>query len=571
MLIALAALTCAVYSNTLLNGFTIDDEFVYADNHFTKHLSNLPRLFDSAYFQYSNEASYRPVCTLTYFLDTAMWNGWSGGPHLTNLMLFILTVMAVFGFFQVITKDQAAAFLGAALFAIHPVHTEVINNISFREDLLVGLFVPVAWLCYKRSEEGKPLLWMILSWLAYFLALFSKENAMTFLVLAALLAWTESEGHWRSFLTRRKLFFAAGLVVLTIFFALVRFHWMRFEGEGHTPQLGGSIWATVISDVKILAHYVKLFFFPYPLLAQYPASMYSSQIDVRFVVSVGSLFLMVAFVAYFRRAKFFLLGVFWWFVSLAPVANIQPIFNPMAERYLFLPSIGLCLWAGWAIARSIQTRARIVVIGLTIVVAIALSAITFARNPNWSDNLTLWQATVQTIPDDPKVLAELATEHFNRGNYNEAIANAKAALRLKEAAASNIDPVPIYLCMGSAYYMLRETDLALEYLKKAEALLPSRFDIDTAVYRNLGLIYDDRNDLKIARRYYKRASAIDPYRTDLWRKIAFCELRLGNRSHAEKSWNTARSLDPALISFEEIEMLYKKSRQQPAQTDQPPK
>lgn len=552
----------------LLNGFTIEDEFVYSENHFTKHLGNIPRLFDSAYFQYSNEASYRPVCTLTYFLDTAIWGGWPGGPHLTNLMMFVLTEMVLFAFFRVVTKDQVASFLGAALFAIHPVHTEVINNISFREDLLVGLLVPVAWLCYKRLETGNKWLWLFLSWLAYFLALFSQENAVTFLVLAGLLEWTESEGQWQPLLTRRKLVFVAGLLVLSLFFALVRFHWMRFDGEAHTPQLGGSIWATLISDVKIQAHYVKLFFFPYPLIANYPASMYSARIDLRFLVSLGCMVLLVAFVAYFRRARFFLLGVLWWFVSLAPVANIQPIFIPMAERYLFLPSIGPCLWAGWAIARSVRSRARNLVIGLCIAVAITLAAITFLRNPDWRDNMTLWQATARVVSDDPRVLANLAAAQFNQGNYHEAIATAKLSLELKETTSSDIDPAPIYLCMGSAYYMLHETDLALDYLTKAEVGLPSRFDIDAAVYRNLGLIYDDRNDLKTALRYYKRASAIDPYRIDLWRKSAFCELRLGNRSHAEKSWNTARTLDPSLIPFKAIEMLYKKTRQQPPESDQ---
>src|ERR1041384_2457827 len=72
ILIALLALTSVVYCNSLRNEFTLDDEFVYSENHWVRYLSNLPQLFDRSYFQHSNEASYRPVATFTYFLDAAL-------------------------------------------------------------------------------------------------------------------------------------------------------------------------------------------------------------------------------------------------------------------------------------------------------------------------------------------------------------------------------------------------------------------------------------------------------------------------------------------------------------------
>jgi len=83
----LVAVTALVYVNTLWNGFTVDDPFTYSQNNFIKDLRNLPHLFTTQYFQYINEASYRPVCTLTYFIDWALWRNWTGGPHLTNILL----------------------------------------------------------------------------------------------------------------------------------------------------------------------------------------------------------------------------------------------------------------------------------------------------------------------------------------------------------------------------------------------------------------------------------------------------------------------------------------------------
>lgn len=563
LLIALAALTCIVYSNSLLNGFTIDDEFVFSDNHFVRHLSNLSHLFDRSYFQYSNEASYRPVCTLTYFLDAALWHDWTMGPHLTNLVMYVGVVWLLFGCFRSITQNQLAAFCGAALFAVHPVHTEVVNNISFREDLLITLLLPASWLLYERAQRGHAWLWIPLAWLCYFLATLAKEMAVMFPLLALLLELKEADANVKSLLDIRRLIFLAGLIACTVLFVEIRFHWMQFSGEAHQPPLGGSIINTLLSTTKIQAYYLLLFFFPYQLHALYPSWMYSPEWDTTFFFAVAGLAILLAFVVYFRRARFFVFGVLWWFLSLAPVSNLYPLFNPMAERYLLLPSVGFCLWIGWLIARGLETKGRAFVIGAASLAGIALAAMTFLRNPLWKDNLTLWRSTAAVDPGNPRVLANLATAYYQVGDYRQAIDYARLALRLRDAQHERLDPGPIYLCLGSAYFRLRDFDLAMEHMKRAERNIPMRFDLDFATYRNLGLIYDEQQDLHAALQNYRRAAEIDPFRAEVWRKIAFCELRLGDRAQAEQDWQKARNLDRTVPTFDEAESLYKKSVQEP--------
>ena len=196
LVIVLASITCLAYCNVTLNGFTLDDEFVYADNHFVRTLSNLPRLFDPAFFQYSNEDGYRPVCTVTYFLDAALWRTWPGGPHLVNLTLHIVVVCLLFRVFRRLTGHEWAAFVGAGLFALHPMQTETVNCISYREDLLAGVFLTTSWLLYKRSEPGRYWLWVPLAWTAYLLALFSNETAVFFPVLFVAIEATQEDWHW---------------------------------------------------------------------------------------------------------------------------------------------------------------------------------------------------------------------------------------------------------------------------------------------------------------------------------------------------------------------------------------
>ena len=149
--LALLALAVLPYFGSFWNGFTIDDFFTYADNMFVRDWRHWPDLFDHAYFVGSNEASYRPLCTATYFTDWSLWRQWPGGPHVTNVALYAATVLALFALFRRLTASPLAAFCGSALFALHPLHTEVVNSLSFREDLLVSLFV-TPWLRQSRWE-----------------------------------------------------------------------------------------------------------------------------------------------------------------------------------------------------------------------------------------------------------------------------------------------------------------------------------------------------------------------------------------------------------------------------------
>jgi Tfp pilus assembly protein PilF len=554
----LVAVTGLVYANTLMNGFTVDDPFTYSQNNFIKDLRNLPHLFTTQYFQYSNEASYRPVCTLTYFADWALWRTWSGGPHLTNIFLYVCTVLVLFGFYSRLTRSAQAAFLGAALFALHPVHSEVVNNISFREDLLVCLFLPTSWLCYRRSRQGKSWLWMIGAWTLYMAGAFSKELAIIFPVLVVLIEWHDmSPGE--PVRERSRLWYLGGLAFLTLLFIVIRFSWMNFPLEGQVARLGGSIAGTLIADITIQARYLLLFFFPIKLRALYPESFYALQIDLSLLISTA-IFVLLGILGWrHRRQKTVIVGWAWWFISMAPVANIYPLYNPMAERYLLWPSIGLCLWAGWGLDTLLKTRLRVPVVALSSFAALVMATTVVMRNPVWRNDVTLWSDTAESAPDNPMALANLAAAYYQQGEFNETITHAEKALELHEGGAGPLEPAPSYLALGSAYFMKKELDRAIRNFHKAEQLLPVRFDIDAAVFRNLGLAYDAKNDIQRALTYYLEAKELDPFSDDLWRKIAFCRLRLGDSSQAARDWQRAMEINATLPSFAEIERAYQMS------------
>jgi tetratricopeptide (TPR) repeat protein len=191
---------------------------------------------------------------------------------------------------------------------------------------------------------------------------------------------------------------------------------------------------------------------------------------------------------------------------------------------------------------------------------VAFAARVVTRNPVWRDNLALWSATARVVPDDPTVVANLASALFEKGRYTEAESAARRALDLAERSGSRMSPVPVRLALGCSLFVRGDLDGALAEFQFAESRLPCRFDIDAAVHRNLGLIHDERGDIAAALAAYRKSAVADPFRADVWRKSSFCLLRLGEREAAHADWDRARRLDRSLPSFDEIEALYRQSR-----------
>jgi len=438
---------------------------------------------------------------------------------------------------------------------VHPLHTEAVNNISFREDLIVCLLLPACWLLYRGGERGRAEPRIAMAWCCYLLAALSKELAIIFPVLAVLLEWPAT-GEGKPLLEKRRLVFFVGLALCTLVFLLIRFHWMKFPFEGQEPRLGGSLLGTLLADIKIQARYLLLFVAPWPLRSLYPESLYTPALDVVFWISLLDLLVVAALMLRFRRSRIFMMGMLWWFISMAPVANIYPLYNPMAERYTLWPSIGLCLWAGWALHRTMQTRFRVLVIGATVAATAAMAVIVVRRNPVWHDDLTVWSDAARFDPDHPTVLANLAAAHYGNQDYARTIEYAGRALERHRAGAGRLDRAPSLVALGSAHFMLQDIDAALRYFHEAEKLLPVRFDVDMAVYYNLGLAYEAGAALPKALTFYRQASDVDPFREDLWRKIAFCEIRLEKLAQARAAWQRAKKLRPDLPAYEQIQAAY---------------
>ena len=337
-----------------------------------------PKIFSRNYFHLANELSYRPVVTLSYFLDYAIWRLNPSGYHLTNVILHTITGVLLYAVLSRLIRKRPVALLSAILFSMHPCVTEAVNAISYREDILATLFIFLSCLCLILS--GKKV-YYALSLLSYLLSLFSKETAIV-MPLFILLYWaffmrkhhpsfrpvregtvnfpsasqlngSESFSPAKSRWVRDFINYYLGYILISLFYVCIRFIFLKNPLEVSVGYIKGSITINFMTMVKILASYVKLMFLPFHLSADYTIAPVLSIFDASFITSL--ILLAAAGIIIFKtiqritslpvsnRNRIYSLYMICIFIALLPVLNIVPIGHIMADRYLYLPVAGFCI------------------------------------------------------------------------------------------------------------------------------------------------------------------------------------------------------------------------------------
>jgi tetratricopeptide (TPR) repeat protein len=352
-----------IYLNSLGNTFVYDDYLTITNNYFIREWRYLSAFFNQKYFAISNELTYRPVVTLSYFVDYAIWQLRPCGYHLTNLIIHTLNVYLVYFTAYHLFKNRITAFISCLLFSVHPIFSEAVNAVSYREDLLSASFLLVAFILFIKYNESTNrryfIIWYALSLLTYLLAMLSKETAfvLPFLVLSYDLIFQKN--HILNFHNRirRLVTNYAGYIAIGGFYLFLRFYLIHNPSES-VGYPGNSVFVNFIMMTKVLGYYVKLLFIPAPLNADYIVPLTFSPTDAAFIISIILLIITaILLVKKCRLSSVWTFSTIWFFVTLLPVLNIIPINNIMAERYLYIPGIGFIMLLGSILtSKSPQSR-----------------------------------------------------------------------------------------------------------------------------------------------------------------------------------------------------------------------
>ena len=514
----LFAITLLAYTNSFQAAFSLDSRgLLVQDRIRAATAENLHLILDHTYWwPYGESGLYRPLTTLTYLLNYAILGNGDrpAGYHAINFLLHAANVLLVYFLALRLWKTGWRAFAVAAIWAVHPVLTESVTNIAGRSDLLAGMAVLCGlWMYLEGAEsQGRRWVWLVGVMLAALAGVFCKENAVV--LPGAMILWElGGRKRWRAL--------AAGC--LAVLPALVAMAYMRAAVRSNLPPVQfpfldnplayAGFWTARLSAVRLLAKYVALLIWPAHLSWDYSYAQIAiatgSLVDWAGWLTVAAVAAIAALAWRFERAVFFAIGFA--FVTFLPTSNlIVPIGSIFAERFLYLPAIGLaiCLVVAldWLGRKTGQTRTAPALLGI---IGVVLAARTVARNADWQDSVTVTTAGVEVSPRSYKTHEALAAALFEANpdgaNLDRAIAEAEKGLAILRGLPDERMNSEAFR-QAADYYMAKGNRLSagdtdhsvlnadsrgayrreLELLLRAQAIVEASYRTATARARNVG-------------------------------------------------------------------------------------
>ena len=494
-----ALVAVAAYAATLGYDLVWDDTLLIQQSWRLHHWQALPSLLSSHFWAEVGEASryYRPLITLTFFLDVQIWGLHPLGFHLTNVIAHAAVTVAVLAVARLALGGGPAAAICALVFALHPLHTESVSFVSGRTDVVATFFFLLALLAYDRSrarERWGPLAWSLA---AYLLALLAKEVAITLPVVLAL--WdglVRGDLRDRGAAWRAAGRYAAYGAVTALYLGLRVFALAGLEPGG---EAWGSLLERILTTVRIVAAYAWLTIVPYPTRPYRAIAPETVPPDLGWWLALAGLMAMLgATIWAARRAPAAGFGALWFWITLAPsiAVNLLPLPSAiMAERFLYLPTVGFSLALGWGAGRLLgplawgrTTQIRpIPSLGLAAVL-LAYAVLTLWRNEDWRDEYRLYSRMVETEPATAMPHLNLAFTQLARGEIGPANQHLREAVRLAPGSPrANAG-------LGLTETILGEREAGLRHGLAARALAPGNAD----VLASLGALYLQRGEPALA-------------------------------------------------------------------------
>lgn len=388
--VAACAVVC--YLGALWNRFALDDNHIIAFNALVHHIDGMWRTFAAPYWPPDvGGGLYRPVPIASYTLDWSLSGGAPWWFHLVNLAWHAGTSVAVSFLARRLSGDRAA-WVAGLLFAVHPVHVEAVANIVGRAEIMATLFVVLSVYAALARDQ----LWWSMA--ALTCGVLSKENAI---VAPGLIAWAWVIGLARPSRQRMAAYAASWLVFGIAFFAF-RLTVLQ-QGLADVPApvfYGASPIAVRLTAVATFADVARLLVFPLKLRVDYsPAerTLVTTPLDLSFALGLACLAAWVAliWISWRRGRRVEAFGLGWIGIAFFPVSNLTaPVSILLAERNLYLPSVGLALAVGAALQQLEPLRLGWV-LGLLVA---AGGARTVERVPKWKDSREVMFSELEDSP-----------------------------------------------------------------------------------------------------------------------------------------------------------------------------
>jgi tetratricopeptide (TPR) repeat protein len=453
------------------------------------------------------------------------------------------TGLVVFQIGREILGNDSAAFAGSLLWLLHPLHVEAVAWIASVPELGCGFFYLLAFRLFLRAEraEGSLALRHALAALAYLPALFFKEAAFSFplLLIAYWFFFSDAAETWR----RRAACWAMYAGAAAVYSAA------RVEALGHFSE-ARHLWKIqpkiIAAAIGLMGQHAKLFFLPVHLNVFHT---FEPGPSLRSPWPWLTLLVLVAAVALPKRQKVLGFLIAWWLVTLLPCLDVRQLSFPLlAERFSYLPSVGICLALAYLCMVMLPEQLPHVRLAPVVLPVLGLligfwSFQDVRAVPNWRNNDSLFGYSLIVSPNAGLVHIHHGLDlQFREHDIEGARKEFETALRLNQ---TSFYPLPVvtngsYIGLGQMADLEGRHDEALAYFQKAARVLPN----DSLAYDILGAVYFPRGDYVKAAEYFAHAVEVNPQDLSARFYLGTCWMKLGKYGEAAGQFRAAREIDP---------------------------
>ncbi len=434
-------LALASFGNSVAGGFAYDDHTIIR-GHPVVTEGRIGEVFTSPYWPQVIEGAglYRPLMLASYTAEWGLWGGDPRGFHLVNVVAHGVVSLLVF-LLLLSLSSPLPALVGGALFAVHPVHTEAVANVVGRAEIYAALFVIGACLAFRSKGDSTPygrVARLLAIGALYVLGLGSKEMAATLPGLLVLLAvFQNAEGTAVRRVWSDAPVFLLSAVLLGAFLGARTLVLRSVAGDLPASYLLDlSTGQRILTSLSVWPHYFRLLFVPLDLVADYGPAVLFPALTWGPDVGLGLLMIVtgaLAMVLLWTREPLISLGIAWFAVSILPVTNLLvPTGVLLAERTLYLPSVGLAIAAAGVVRWTARERPRS--LGLLLaafgLICSGFMIRTVVRNPAWMSTFTMLSTLEEEHPESFRAIRARAQGLDQVGEYEDAARNYEVVLEL---------------------------------------------------------------------------------------------------------------------------------------------
>jgi len=455
---------------------------------------NLKEIF----FKQKIMKTYVPLTVFTFALEKFLFGLNPFVFHLTNLLLHMVVVMLCYWFLKQIGIKSMAVYIAIVLFAVHTIHVESVAWVSERKDVLYAAFYMLSLNCYWLYLSGSKYRYLIFSILAAFLSVLAKPMALSLPLVLILCDWYKNNKlTFSDFFQKIPYCLVIGPVVWQTYMLHVRI-------PGQSIVEGVTVW------MWTFGFYIQKFFLPIGLSPLYEAPEPVSFGNVPYLVGAVIFVVSLILIIVYRKIKWFIFGAMFYFLSIFFIFRMdtQTDLSVVADRFNYLPSLGLCILVGQVFSGFLQKQAKrngVQEFGLFLVciIGIMISINTHIYCSVWGSSVDLWTRAIQFAPNSAEAYHNRGGQLSLEGRFEEAKKDMDKAIAINPQYAS--------------------------------------------AYNNRGVINRDQGLYSVALLDFDDAILLDPFLSEAYNNRGLAYSRLGQSALAVADYSEALKINPAYV------------------------